>query len=432
MKSLKSVVFVILFSNLLFSQGIDTYFEEPGNHIRGGLGITWIDGVPYTTFRLAPEFSFGKLGIGLNIELLFDNSNGFEFRQAGWSGEGGALRMINYVRWGLKHDPLYIRVGTLQAATLGTGFIMGYYNNGVNYDERKIGLVFDADFGSFGFESGTSNILNLEIIGGRFYVRPLRKITIPILKNLEVGATYATDVDPDAKGETDDAIAIWGADLSIPIIRSELFESTIYATYADILNYGNGTAIGISAGIPNFIGVFGIHAKLEKRFLGDKFLPNYFNALYELERNQLNAQHYNPNAPAELMTKQDYLSYVSGNSGIFGELAGHILGRIRLLGNYQYTDGIKYSGIMHLEALMKGLIPGIRLRYTYDKSGIESFEDVYTLDYRSVAVGEIGYKTAPFIYITLRYRWNYVYDAAKNEYRPQERFEPGVSFAMEF
>lgn len=429
MRSFISLMFVFLVSSVITAQDIESFQNEEGQAINGGLGVTWIDGKAFTTFTIAPEFAFGKFGVGLNIELLFDNAGGFKFRKEGWDKGAGILRMIRYLRWGVKHDPLYIRVGSLQTATLGHGFIMGYYTNEANYDQRKIGLAFDVDFDKFGFETVTSNLGRVEVIGGRLYYRPLSTTGIPVLKNLEMGATYVTDIDPDNKRSTNDGIAEVGADLGLPVIKSPVFNTTVYADYAKILEHGDGMAVGIKAGIPNILGMLAIYAKLEKRFLNDEFLPNYYNALYEFERVEGN-YHYSENSP--FLSKADALKNIQKTEGIFGELAGHILGKIRLAGNYQHLNGRKYSGILHLEARSLDLIPGVRLLYAYDKVGIETFTDIRTLDYHSVATAEIGYRTYKFIYISLQYRWNFVFDEESNSYKPQERFQPKITFSYAF
>jgi hypothetical protein len=192
-------------------------------------------------------------------------------------------------------------------------------------------------------------------------------------------------------------------------------------------------AAGIRADIPNVLGLFSIYAKLERRFLGDNFIANYYNTMYELERGPLDASHYGfaGDAFGEL-TKEGSLQYIKAAQGVFGELAGQILGKIRLAGNYQHSNGIKNSGILHLEARSLDLIPGVRLLYAYDKVGIETFTDVRTLDYHSVATAEIGYRTYKFIYIALQYRWNFVFDEETNSYQPQERFQPKISFSYAF
>jgi hypothetical protein len=434
MKYLALICLVVCFSQILSAQNLDPFNKESGNQFDGGFGVTWIDGKSYTTFTIAPELSIGKFGAGLNLELLFDNSNGFKFRKIGWEKGAGALRMIRYLRWGIKHDPLYVRVGSLQSATIGHGFIMGYYSNAANYDSRKIGLEFDIDFKSFGFESMTSNLGNLEVVGGRLYYRPLSSTNIPIIKNFEVGSSYVTDVNPDNRTKTKDGISEWGVDIGLPIIQTQIFNTTIYADYAKIPNFGDGKAVGIMGGFPDVLGLIGINAKYEYRFLNDQFLPNYFNMLYEMERNELPAEYYGFYKPGAEppYTKKEYLSYAEKTNGIFGELSGHILGKILLLGNYQKAIDVERSGILHLEARSADLIPGVQLRYTYDKVGIETFKDARTLDYRSVAVGEIGYRAYQFILVGLQWRWNFVYNEEKDAYEPQERFQPKIGFSMNF
>ena len=71
---------------------------------------------------------------------------------------------------------------------------MYLYNNSPSFDNRKIGLVTDIDFGDFGFESIYSSFGEAGVVGIRGYVRPLHYTSwrdIPIISNLELGLTYA-------------------------------------------------------------------------------------------------------------------------------------------------------------------------------------------------------------------------------------------------
>jgi hypothetical protein len=409
--------FLTLFFVYNFSFGQEFDDSEDLSQFQGGLGVTWIGEKSYTTFSLTPDFSFGNFGIGLNIELLFDNEGGFKFRKEGWEKGAGVLRAIRYLRYGFKHNPVYVRVGTLDNATLGHGFLMWHYSNESNYDDRKIGLEFDLDFEQFGFESVYSNFGNLEIIGGRLYYRPLYTLSIPVIKNLEFGATYVTDESkPDSTG-FGGGISAWGLDVGLPVIQSDYFFTTLYYDFGKINNYGKGSATGIEFGVPNAFGLFRLSAKVEKRFLGDEFLPNYFNALYELERE---------------LDKKSLLTLSPKTEGIFGQLAASILGKLKIIGSYQRLNGVENSGLLHFETRLSELIPSIRLRATYDKTGIKTFEDARTLDYRSVATAELGYRTMQYIMVSMIYRWNWVYNEDDNVYEPQERVEPRISFIYEF
>ena len=365
---------------------------------------------------MRPDLSFGKIGVGLNIELLFNNSDGFKFRKTGWDKGAGVLRVIRYVRYGLKGEPVFARIGSLDGATLGHGFIMWYYTNEANYDYRKIGLQFDLDFDSYGFESMTSNLGRMEIYGGRLYYRPLSTSKIPIINALEVGATYVGDADPDSRTSTADGISEYGFDIGLPWMQYKYASSTVYFDYAKIPNFGGGSVVGINFTFPGLVGLLSLDARLEKRFLGKEFLPNYFSTLYEIERT---------------MDKKAALRAAGNAEGMFGQLVASILGQLQIIGSYQRLNGISHSGILHFETRIPDLIPSIRLSAAYDKAGIETFKDITTFDNRSVATAEIGYQTMQFFYLSMMYRWTFT-EVTPGVYKPQERVEPRLSFVYNF
>ncbi|MEJ2636596.1 MAG: hypothetical protein P8184_15050 [Calditrichia bacterium] len=427
-----AVIFMLV-STTVFAQGFRDPFQEPDqNSVMGGLGMTWIDGQPYTTVTLAPEFAFGKIGIGFYLQLLMDNNNQFKLRKTEYQGGAGVLRAINYVRYGRKYDPFYARVGMLEMATLGNGFLMWNYNNASNYDKRKIGLALDIDFGRFGFESVTSNLGRLELIGGTLYFRPFRFMNdnVPILRNFRIYGTYIYDADVpswETNGETDDLSAVGiGADLQY--LNTPLLKSAIYYDYGKFVDFGHGQAVGINFVVPEFIGLFGLAANFEKRFIGDQFIPNYFGPLYELSR-ELNPFDY-PDQSRILDLK-----YAKKTEGYFGQLVGHVIHKVRLIGSYQRLNGIKRSGILHLEAQAPDLVPRFVFRGYYDKTGIETFKDFRTLDIRSIATAEVGYRLNRFLVVSTLYRWYWVKEEDANgnvKFKPVERIEPRISFDVKF
>jgi hypothetical protein len=418
----KMIILIFLLFYTSFAQNMSSVTSLHPNAIEGGLGITYINGAPYMTFSISPDLSFGKIGVGLNIELLFDNRNNLAFRDTGWDNP---FRMIRYLRYGKKYDRFYGRIGSLQGATLGNGMIMWQYSNMANYDFRKIGLVFDVDFNLVGFET-MINKLDLqrpEIFGGRLYVRPIINSGLPVINDLEFGGTYVTDQDPDTTKDTNDQISEWGADVSLPIFKTKLIYTKLYFDYAQIIDYGNGKAVGVFMNIPGIMNLFDISVKFEHRWIGERFIPSYFDALYELQRSVYNESGEN---------KQSILAMAPKGEGLFGQLAGTIIGKFHLMGSFQKMNDVPHSGLMHFEALMPDLVPSFRLRATYDKTNIETFEDVRTLDIFSVASAELGYKIYPFVYLSIRYRWNFIYNEDLQAYETQERIEPRISFAYEF
>lgn len=398
----------------------DTLMKETGL-LEAGMGVVWIDGKSHFSFTITPDISLGKLGAGLRIELLFDMTDNFKFRKVAWEGGAGAWRMIDYIRWGKKEDvtadkkdPVYVKIGRLENAYLGHGFILGYYNNAANYEQRKIGMALDLDFGTFGLETLTSTLGMVEVLGGRIYYRPLFASKIPVFDKLEIGATFVGDFDLDGSR---DKMMVWGLDLGLPVLRLPILHATLYADFAQIVDYGNGVAAGLHVGLPGLIGLFRLDAKLEYRNVGDKFIPTYFNALYDMERKT---------------DKPLTLDAITGTSGWFGELSGQVLGIVKIVGNYQQADGVPNSGILHVEAGLQKLIPGFKFIAAYDKTGLDKLGDMFTFDERSVASMEIRFRLNPFLVVSMLYRWNFIWNEEQSRWDTDERFEPRFSFSMPF
>ena len=382
--------------------------------------MTWIDGRSFTTISLTPEFTFGNFGLGLRLELLFDNQDNFKFRKIGWEDASAIARSIRYVRYGYKGNPVYVRLGSLVGATLGHGFLMWQYSNEAIYDNRRFGAVLDLDFDHVGIETGVSDLGNVDLFGGRLYFRPLFSTDIPILSNMEFGGSAVTDQNPDHNKETNDDITVWGLDVGFPLIKSEVFKTVLYFDYAKFIDFGEGKTAGINVGFPNISGIFNLDIKFERRWLGDQFIPSYFNTLYELERNLPNG-----------LDKKSRLAQTKKSKGYFGLLGGQVAGLLTLAGSFQKQDGIPYSGILHLEARLMDVIPDVQFITYYDKTNIETFEDARTLDIYSQAVMELGYVAYGFLMISMRYRWNFI-ESSPGVFTPQERIEPVVSFVHKF
>ncbi len=415
---------VLFFSFAIMGQGLfpDPFQFPDQSAVGGGIGVTWIDNQPYTTLTISPDIAIGKFGLGIYLQLLFDNQNNLKLREDEYKGGAGILRAIRYVRYGQKYEPVYFRVGMLDRATLGNGFLVWNYHNGTNYDKRKVGLVADVDMGKFGVETLWSSVGTSRLHGGSVYVRPFRlgNTSVPILKRFRIHATYVRDKDVPAGPVLDSTATLSafgvGADLrwlDLPVIKS-----AIYADYARFTDYGSGKVVGVNLILPEFIGLFGLAARYEKRFNGEQFIPSLFGPLYELQRelgifNQLQA--------------------AEKSEGYFGELSGHVIHKILLRGNYQRLNGVQSSGILHLEASAPDLIPQIELLAYYDKVGIETFEDVRTLDNRSVLTAEASYQINRFLLLTMVYRWYWrEIPEGSGIFKPVERIEPRISFRYNF
>ncbi len=389
-----------------------------------GVGLGFIDGQKHIVFSLRPELVFGKIGIGLDINLRYNTETG-ELRKQDWNSSYDLLRAIRYVRYARKYDPFYTRVGALETARFGHGFIMNFYNNQLVYDERKVGLELDVDTGPWGFESMTSNLGRLEIVGARGYFRPLHGAgSLPVLRSLAIGATVVSDTDPDRSSLTDDRVTIYGADVDVPLIEYPAFRTAVYAEVARISGFGSGRAVGIEMNVRTALNLFNVTARLERRFLGKEFIPSYFGPFYEIERFRIDSS-------GRVFRKTDRLRTIQSETrGVFGALFGRVANVVQLYGTFERLDDHPDSGELHLAAFVPQTVPSISARAVYSKTGIGSVSDVFSLDDRSQARLGLGYRVNPFVVLFVDYVWTFRLDPATGRYLTQERVEPQIAIVF--
>jgi hypothetical protein len=399
-----------------------------GGSVPVGFGATFIDGETFYLINITPEVAFGQLGVGLDLNLRF-NTKG-KLRTGDYDKFEDYLRVIRYVRWAQKGDPFYTRLGQLDYSLLGHGSIVYNYRNSASYDMRRTGIELDLNFEKFGFESMYSDLAGKGLLGLRTYVKPL-KLTdlekIPVINNFEIGLTYAHDLNEHADITSADSsgkgLTIIGFDLGLPIISYSTIKSTLYFDYAKMANYGQGTSVGINL-LFTGLGLVDIRGKYELRFNGDKYLPAYFNALYEYDR-------YNA---LSNRSKSDTLKNVTANRGYYGELIISILNTFNIIAGYQAPFNNKYEGVLHAE-LQLPAISSIVIRGAYDKINVGQ---VFVLDNYSILSAEIGYKPIPFLMISTLYQRTFSNRNPDGSIRSdgsfvkQDRVEPKVSLVFEF
>ncbi len=444
MKKLYILILCFALSSFSYSQ-YEGFPKQNSGELSGGVGMNWIDGELFYSLNFTPEISFANFGVGLDLKLDINSKGSW---QENFNDFSDYLSIIRYIRYGMKNDPVFVKLGALDYYTLGHGSIMYLYNNSPTYDVRKIGLVFDIDFGLFGFESIYSRFGEAGVAGIRGYVRPLKFSgagDIPILGNLEVGATYSGDFNEKAGVvsaafdqtqrklnviKDEGTVNIIGLDLGLPIFQGGIANLTLYADYAKIIGFGNGAALGT---IFNFnpIGLVSGSVKLERRFNGDNYIPSYFNSLYEVERFKFDTSTGTLKSKAQVLAANTSL----GN-GYFGELGINVLGLFNILGSYQRLDKHPTSGILHIGTEIAPDNFPFLARTGYDKINIIDEKDLFKLDDRSYLFFELGYKPYPFMIVSMIYSWTYTplrdNDDKVIDFKPQKRIEPRVYFVYPF
>ncbi|MCF7940557.1 MAG: hypothetical protein K9M84_03010 [Spirochaetia bacterium] len=347
--------------------------------------------------NIKPDISIGNFGIGLigSFRFSFGGDAGFTFIAEDWIPDftddenlidkaqtvaSTYLPLIRYVRYGFKGDPLYARFGELDSVTVGTGiFVNRYTNTALQPDIRLMGAQFDIDgelfgFPYIGFETFISDLSAYNLMAGRVYTRPLAFISFPLLHDIQVGASYATDLDPDAYGHFTDAAAtapdqvlMYGADIMMPVLDMGLFGLTLYGDLA--FQQKDETPVkayrtGLMGDIVGFI-----RYRADVTFPESGYQPDYFSKKYDLDRYQ----------PYENSIAVDNL-YLFANLG-FDLFDENLVLDVSIMGDLDPTAGTIDTPSM--EAYMKlgeDLLPFFYFDATYtrnelDGSSLDTFLD---------------------------------------------------------
>ncbi len=262
-----------------------------------------------------PDFSFGNWGVGLDTTFNFriGGDPAFQFFSEDWVPDwdedaslvqnlrgvaGLYLPIFRYVRYGHKGDNLYGRIGMLDEYTLGTGVFMDRYANTMLLPQKRIsGLVVDLDgrlfnFPYVGLETVIGNLAETDVLGARLFSRPFAFVDFPVVRSIQVGASYITDRNPAALDaymdtqftEDPEAVSMFGADMLVPLLPFALFSLDLFADAAFQAHPANeDLSRAFRTGIRGKI-IELANYTLDLTIPSNGYKPYYFDKRYDLNR----------------------------------------------------------------------------------------------------------------------------------------------------
>jgi len=379
----------------------------------------------WNSLGFQPDLSLGNFGIGFDMTVHFklmpDTNTTVEIYPGDWvpDYEGSGKNVLDlylpkvmYLRYGFRGDPLYAKLGSIEDLTLGNGFIVGEYaNTRFLPGQRVFGLDVGLDGALFGFpyvgiELLTGNLARFDVFGGRLFVRPLISTGLPILENLQVGGTIAMDrgVAGLASDETFDPLAVYGADMFLPLLTGKAFPLAVFTEVAFEPNDSAGAMIGAGG---RLVSVITYGAQL--RFLGAGFTPVYFDANYDLFRKE----------KSELMdapvTGDGFVGWLAtAGASLFGDA---LFFKVSVDGPFKETPAVAatnpnsadYPHLRGVIGMADDLLGGFFVSGSYDKYFIGKdggfFDDLVDPN-DAVISAAFNYKTGAAVF-TLLYNLNY-------------------------
>lgn len=405
-----------------FRAGMDT--EESDGNFTGGFTYTQIGDEAFVGMVLSPEFKLGKVGVGLNVPILY-GLDSKSIRTEIFEDGAGVVRLIRYLRYGVqKKDPVYLKVGELAGTMIGFGGLINNYTNSTSYEKRKVGLHYDFNVkGLVGVEGLYSDFdpTSFNLLAVRPYLRPFSQTPIPILRTFEIGAVVIKDKDQTSRPTSDSTstsfaftsagVGAVGFDMGVTLLRVPFIQIDLFTTYSklnitqsDTLNQsvmdvsgdaalpkGSGFSTGINFRMHFIADVFSTDIRIERLSYQEHYLPQFFDASYEL------------NKDARILS----LASAQKMSGIYGSLTGHVLQKVKLGGSLLIPDEISATSpaVVQVNADMERLADKFSLHGSYIKGNLTDLGDAFTFDQRSLAKMRLIYHMNSFLAAGLDYYW---------------------------
>lgn len=423
-----------------------------GSVFNGGFTFTQIGDQYYAGLVLNPELNFGKVGVGLNVPILYGLKDQ-KVRTEIFEDGVGAARLITYLRMGIqKTTPIYFKVGQLNNTMIGFGGLVNNYTNSTSFEKRTIGLHYDINFKGFvGLEGMYSDFTpsSFNLLAIRPYVRPLIYSGLPIVNTLEVGTTILQDKDQtdltpgdettDTYLFTKDGIGAFGLDAGMTLLRIPFIQIDLFANYsrlsvsskaltdslalstdkamADGFKNGHGASVGFNFRFNFIADLFSTDLRIERLANSEHYQSQFFDATYQINKD---AKIYGLGASQKM-------------SGIYGSLTGQVFKKVLIGGSLMLPDNISEEtpAVVRINADLDRLANKFSLHGSYIKGNLTTLDDAFTFDERSLAKIRFIYHLNRFLATGVDYYWAFVPDG-KGGYRADKYISPYFGLSISF
>jgi hypothetical protein len=416
------------------------------------------------------RFFDGKLGLGFGVPLRLElvnfatDASGAplltrrlgRLRTEDWDSVHDFGRVLKYVTWGRKEDPLYISAGQRYASTIGHGALVRRYAPNVDIDYPRASAQVDAynDFG--GVELFTNDLLEWNTLAGIAFIKPLSffKSENLLAKTLSVGVSGATDWRAPYQLTTDGTtglrqidsqgrllstarpVGLIGVDAEVKVLKTRNVDLKPYVDYSMLIGGDGGFTAGllgrfnVGTDIVNAFRVVG-----EFRVLGNRYMPSYFDTFYEIERFIFASEEVPGQASRNALTRQQVVMDrgLGQRLGYYVEASWGIPGKVGLTLAAEGVSNLPNTNLIaHLEV---PVLDFFQIFGSYYKRGITSSAAIFRIDPQTpdtVFYAGARLKILPFLFVNGRAYQTFRLNPEVRRYDSQLGFVVDVEIGYEF
>lgn len=301
----------------------------------------------------------------------------------------GRYFQLRYLEYGYADEPIHILLGELSGVSIGHGTVVNEYYNVLDISDFQMGMQLNVNTPYAGGEFLMDNVIDPSVMGGRLYVRPLAMLTgVPVLTQLAIGASFVTDLNAPKALSTSmgrlqfnqyntplvsqtERATIMSTDIEFNWFNFPRLTMGSYADFNWTLSHGFGAHLGTRLKVDP-VRKMAVNAKLEYRWLGNGYIPDYIGPLYEVER--YHAIGWGASTP------QPKLGLVYGNlggpsHGVYTELSTTLFDVWTLSGAYADYEGDYNTSMWFRMALAP--IDIYQMSVFYYKANIKDAESLF-------------------------------------------------------
>jgi hypothetical protein len=209
------------------------------------------------------------------------------------------------------------------------------------------------------------------------------------------GMPYAVDEGGNLVPARTEVTGVFGIDNELLLVQNDLVDFIPYFDLNFHLDGSPGTHLGVITNVrPSE--TFALYTRAELRWVGEKYLPDYFGSLYEVERDAFFGWGGAGEPKLSVLRDQERGSVF----GAYGELTFDFIGLAQVTGGFEDYQGPDNASV--LLRLQLARVGPVALGALYRKNGFDGIDQAFSLA-DALFVAEARYFLSDWVYLLAQF-----------------------------